>query len=179
MQSEKEEWREVPGFDGHYMASSKGRVKVKRRKVERVNRWGEVATYDYRPRILRPSMADGYKMVHLGWSGRRQSVGVHTMVLLAFHGPRPAGHFGCHNNSIRTDNRPSNLRWDTHHGNMQDRKRMGMYLRGEYHPMAKLSDADARAMRQSGLSAGKAAARYGISKTQAHRILKGQRGGAG
>lgn len=184
MQSTKEEWRPVPDFGGHYLASSRGRVKVKRRTVERVNRWGEVATYTYRSRILRPHTIKSkngtlYKYVSIGWDGNRRSVGVHIMVLLAFRGQRPSRHHcGCHNNSISTDNRPENLRWDTHHGNMQDRKRNGMYLRGEDHPMAKLTNAEAHSLRSSGLNGRQAAEAYGISKTQAYRILNGERGGA-
>lgn len=175
----KEEWRDVPGYGGHYKASSLGRIKVKRRVVERMGRHGKLVKYTYRPRLLRRSPnGRGYYTVSLGWDGNQRTVMVHHMVLLAFHGPRPPGFHGCHNNSISTDNRPQNLRWDTRAGNMADRKRMGLYLRGEDHPMAKITNAAAMELRMSNLSVRQAAERYGISKTQAARIKKGQRGGA-
>lgn len=180
---QQEEWRDVPGFGGHYRVSSRGRVLAKRRTIQRVNRWGEVADYNYRPHLLRPYVqknknnpsGKGYKTVHISWDGKRQTVMVHHMVLLAFHGPRPAGHFGCHTDGNSLNNSPDNLRWDTHHGNMQDRKRHGRYPRGGDHPMAKVSDAVAREIRQSGLTGYAAAKLFGISKTQAYRIKNGER----
>lgn len=174
----KEEWRDVPGFGGHYMASSLGRIRVKRREVTRLNRWGNPVTYVYRPRLLRPSVVGFYKQVHLGVDGRKHNVAVHRLVLMAFRGHCPPKMLGCHNDGNPLNNKIENLRWDTHHGNMQDRLRHGMYARGEHHPMAKLTNAEAHELRLSGLSARAAAARYGISKTQAYRILSGQRGGA-
>lgn len=45
---------------------------------------------------------------------------VHHLVLEAFHGPRPTGLHGCHNNGDPLDNRAGNLRWDTQSGNMRD-----------------------------------------------------------
>jgi len=49
----------------------------------------------------------GYFRVNVG--GRSQSV--HVLVLETYRGPRPAG-FECdHINSVRDDNRASNLRW--------------------------------------------------------------------
>lgn len=178
-----EEWRDVPGMGGHYRASSLGRIRVKRRAVTRASRSGKIVTYTYRARLLRPHLQKvrgrrlQYKTVHLGWDSRRVTMPVHIMVLLAFHGPRPPGMVGCHNNSVSTDNRPDNLRWDTHRGNMEDRKRLGRYADGESHPSAKLSNAQARDLKASPLSLRLAAQLYGISKTQAARIRNGQRGG--
>jgi hypothetical protein len=41
--------------------------------------------------------------------------------MAAHVGPRPDGMQVCHNNGLRTDNRLSNLRYDTASGNMRDR----------------------------------------------------------
>ena len=46
-----EEWRDVPGFGGHYLASSRGRIEVKRRTITRLGRGGKTATFVYRARI--------------------------------------------------------------------------------------------------------------------------------
>ena len=67
--------------------------------------------------------ANGYITVSLRRNGRTYPVNVHTLVLLAFVGPRPEGMEACHNNGTRIDNRLSNLRWDTHVGNVADTDR--------------------------------------------------------
>lgn len=50
---------------------------------------------------------------------------VHLLVLEAFVGPCPPGLEGCHTNGDGLDNKLTNLRWDTHAANMQDRLRHG------------------------------------------------------
>ena len=55
--------------------------------------------------------------------GRPRQVYVHRLVALAFHGEAEDGLEVCHGNGVRTDNRASNLRWDTHAENMRDKKR--------------------------------------------------------
>jgi len=47
---------------------------------------------------------------------------VHRLVLEAFVGPCPDGMEACHLDSDKTNNRVSNLRWDTHLENMRDLK---------------------------------------------------------
>lgn len=171
-----EVWADAPGFGGHYQVSSLGSVRVKDRIVKKRHRSGGIATQFYPGRPLAPHQnPSGYLMVHLGWDGHKKGMLVHHMVLLAFHGPRPTDHVGCHFNGVKTDNRPGNLRWDTHTGNMADRQRMGRYACGESHPMAKIPDALAEEILLSPLSAPECARRFGISKSQAYRIKNGQR----
>lgn len=55
---------------------------------------------------------------------------VHRLVYEAFVGPIPEGMFVCHNNGDPLDNRPDNLRVDTHEGNMRDRELHGNTPRG-------------------------------------------------
>lgn len=45
---------------------------------------------------------------------------VHRLILLSFKGEPGPNQVSCHNNGIRTDNRPSNLRWGTVFENFQD-----------------------------------------------------------
>lgn len=73
----------------------------------------------------------GYNLVHISNSDRRITVRVSRLVLEVFVGPCPPGMESCHDNGIRTDNRKSNLRWDTHQANMDDRERHGTVPRGE------------------------------------------------
>lgn len=136
-------WRDVPGFGGHYRASSLGRIGSKARVVKKAHKSGAVMAQQYPARVLHPTTTGGYGQVHIGVNQKRLRVRVHHMVLLAFVGPRPEGAFGCHNDGNPHNNSPDNLRWDDHFGNMQDRKRHGNYATGENHHGAKISEEQA------------------------------------
>ena len=168
-QTEKEIWADVPGFGGHYRVSTKGRVIVKRRAVTRMGRHGKLVTYNYRARLLRPTNSNGYKSVHIGVNGTKYTALVHHLVLAAFLGPKPKGQFGCHNDGNPMNNCLSNLRWDTHKGNMADRKAHGMYPSGEDHPMAKFSNETRQKISQMNLQQALA---FGVSKTHFYRLKR-------
>lgn len=169
-------WKPVPGYGGHYEASSLGRIRSMERIVTKRHRSGKLIQQRYAGRLLSPCATDdlGHMVVHLGIDGRRMNVAVHRLVLLAFAGEPLPGQEACHKNGVASDNRASNLRWDTHAANNGDRLLHGTYDQGEDHAMAALTEADVKAMRESGLSAGAAARRFGISKSQAWRILTGR-----
>lgn len=168
----QEKWKEVPGFGGHYEASSHGRIRSKDRIVIKRHRDGEMMRQFYPSAILNPNVGDkvGHLKVHLGVDGKRIGIAVHRLVLLAFIGPCPPGMEACHNNGIADDNRPSNLRWDTHYNNNQDRKTHGTYTRGEAHPMAKLTKEQVLGIRDGTISKAEALGNLGISNSQHHRI---------
>ena len=73
---------------------------------------------------------------------------VQRLVLLAFVGPCPDGMECCHNNGIKTDNRLSNLRWDTRKANAADREHHGTTARGSKHGWSKLTEDDVREIRR-------------------------------
>lgn len=98
---EQEEWKEIPDFPGYY-ASSLGRIRGKKG-------W-----------IMKPHAApDRYYKLNVRKEGSVYSRSVHALVALAFIGPRPLGMEVCHNNDNKLDNKPTNLRYDTHFGNMR------------------------------------------------------------
>ena len=98
-------WKDVPGYEGAYQVSDKGRVKSFRRCKEGV--------------LLSPGrMSGGHLSVALG---RNKSRCVHELVLSAFVSPRPLGYECLHKNGNHTDNRVENLRWGTRSENLQDK----------------------------------------------------------
>lgn len=84
---------------------------------------------------------DGYRLVTLCANGRRTTLRVHVMVLLAWHGPKPVGAEARHRNNKRDDNRPTNLLWGTKADNAKDIARSGTAARGSNNGFARLTEA--------------------------------------
>lgn len=117
-----EVWRPIPSYPG-YEASDLGRIKSCERVIVRATRFGEIRQ-PIRERILKPGrFSDGREFVVLTGQKNRQ---VHRLVLEAFVGPCPPGMEACHNDGDHTNNRLSNLRWDTRSSNMLDLTRHGV-----------------------------------------------------
>jgi hypothetical protein len=133
------EWRDIPGYKG-YRVSSTGLVLGKR---------GNILT----PWVLNV----GYKCVSLG---RGYKATVHSLVLLAFVGPRPFGLQCCHRNANRLDNNVENLRWDTPANNRAEIE----YQRGEAHSQARLTETQVREVKSSKESVPALARKFGVSK---------------
>lgn len=152
-----EVWQCVPGFEGMYEVSSRGRVWSNRSR-----------------RLLTLSVANtGYHQVNLRGSVRH----VHRLVLEAFVGPCPFGCEGCHGNGIRTDNRLENLRWGTRKENMQDASKHGTTNRGERCPTSKLTRQDVLAIRAAAGTQQEIAARFGVTREHVRDIRAGRRWG--
>lgn len=101
-------WKQIP--NSKYEASSLGRIRSPRGN------------------ILKPcNHALGYHIVNVRFDSqpKTQTKTVHSLVALAFHGPRPEGLDVAHGNCIKTDNRPSNLRYATRSENLRDSHAMG------------------------------------------------------
>lgn len=125
--------RPIPGFP-HYEVDTDGQV------------WTEIAPRGGRPdlqgrvtgiwrRMNQCLNGAGYPHVNLTRNGRQHGRAVHRLVLEAFVGPRPPDLECCHGNGIPSDNRLSNLRWDTNQSNIDDRGK-----HGRFEHVRKLSD---------------------------------------
>lgn len=128
-------WKDVPGFDGDYQASSLGRVRSRKRtsSPRKLDGW----------KILRQNKSVwGYWMVVLNKDSKSFMYSVHRTVLESFVGKRPEGMVACHNNGDQEDNRIENLRWDTRVNNEEDKKRHGTYQVGDKASNRKLSEAE-------------------------------------
>lgn len=125
---ENEIWKDIPGWEGVYQASSLGRIRSVPRTKRHKTRAGEWFDMPLKGRILRPGTHEnGYKIVALSdlRAGRKpRTFRVHRLVCEAFHGP-PVGERceAAHGNGVRDDNRAANLRWATRAENMADIKR--------------------------------------------------------
>lgn len=108
----EEIWRDIPGYEGIYRVSNLGRVT------------------GHRGKVLKGSMAgDGYRKVILSKPGiKNLHIYLHRLVLSVFDRQPLKGEEACHLNAVKDDNRLSNLRWDTHTGNVRDTVRMGRHF---------------------------------------------------
>lgn len=124
MNSEGERWVSVPGYEGFYEVSDRGGVRsLERRIPDGRGRMRRIAPRDRRHTTL----PVGYQQIQLHRDGTSVARLVHRLVLEAFIGPPPPGMEACHNNGDVTDNRLTNLRWDSHQANMQDAIRAGTH----------------------------------------------------
>ena len=105
-------WKPIPG--SNYEASSLGRIRSPWRTLKL---------------CAHPL---GYQIVGIRFDRdpRVRTYTVHSLVALAFHGPRPEGLDVAHGNCVKTDNRPSNLRYCTRSENMLDSVMIGTKMGG-------------------------------------------------
>lgn len=133
------EFRPVKGFD-RYAVSSDGQVwsRVGRRKNGRRNKWNL-----WRP--VKPWMhKSGHLYIRLEWKNSQ----VHRLVLEAF-GREPSDGEECrHLDGNPSNNAIENLAWGTRSENIADKVVHGTHNRGERHPSARLTNAEARLVRE-------------------------------
>lgn len=145
-------WAPVVGWEKFYEVSTSGAVRSRTRTVVLRHPTGRLLPRTYAGRRLRlAQLRNGYLMVSFTAPRRKRRYAyVHDLVLAAFVGPKPRGKEVCHNDGIKTNNRIRNLRYGTRSENALDRHKHGTMLprRGQEHKNAKLTDNDARWVRE-------------------------------
>lgn len=141
-----EEWRFVVGYELFYRVSSLGKI------------YSSFSNFILKPKLDRY----GYHTVSIttrNYTGKRNfPITVHTLVCLAFHGPKPTPtHQVNHKDGVKTNNAASNLEWATPEENIRHAIAMGLMpnigLRfgnhgsGSYNRNAKLTQEDVKAIR--------------------------------
>lgn len=115
-----EEWRDIPGWEGLYKASTFGNIASYDRLVRQKN--GVNRKSKGRNLSMRSVDSGGYNVVNLyDKEGNRTNVRVHVLVALTYLGERPIGCFICHNDGNSLNNSPDNLRYGTPSDNMYDK----------------------------------------------------------
>lgn len=124
IEMEMEAWAAVPGYDGIYEVSNQGRVRsldrviVTKRGVSRRTPGSEI----------KPFAGDPYWRVTLSNAPRPpRTAAIHSLVLEAFVGSRPAGLVARHLDDDHDNNRLSNLAYGTQSDNSFDAVRNGVH----------------------------------------------------
>lgn len=141
-----------------------------------VSSWGDVRRRKVNAKMLKGDTdPKGYRRVLIHGKHMR----VARLVCEAFHGPCPRGHECAHLDGNKDNNSATNLAWVTRSENTKHSILHGTYSydrpSGARHPSAKLTEIEVREIRKkaaAGASRRALAAEYGISSTQAHRIIK-------
>lgn len=163
-----ENWKKIPGYEDFYEVSDLGRVRSLPRKFFR---GGFPVSVPGKIKKQSKFNKYGYMGVQLWKGNSRRFFTVHSLVLLAFVGPRPEGYVCLHGSGGHLDNRLSNLRYGTKVENWQDMRDFG---KPNYRP--KLSDKDAQKAKQmvrSGRSQSSVARELGVSQQTIGRIVTG------
>lgn len=114
--SKVEIWKEVVGYEGIYLVSSKGRIKSVARVIHRKN--GHSQTI--KGKILSQRKGPYYN-IKLRKQGKEQTLNVHSIVASAFLGHKPNGHKNLvvdHIDKNQYNNELSNLRLISHKDNI-------------------------------------------------------------
>lgn len=129
------EYRPIEGFDG-YRVGDDGSV-WSCWKSRGSPHYGSVISDTWKK--LKPIKDQiGRHKVNLYAGGKCYGFRVHQLVLVAFRGPCPIGLEACHNDGDMTNNKLTNLRWDTHANNMRDKIQHGTICKGQEHGQSKL-----------------------------------------
>lgn len=171
-----EEWRDIPGHDGHYQASSLGRI----RSMDREGKTCYGSIRKLKGRILHPHINKaGYCRVHPNVTA---SQFVHRLVALAFI-PNPEGHPVInHKDGNPRNNRPENLEWCTQMHNVHHALDIGLATRrpvgkGDACIASKLTEAQVKQIKTR-LKAGERicdmVADYPVGKTAISEIAAGR-----
>lgn len=150
-----EEWRWVPGYEGRYAVSNRGRV----------------YSYKGKGKYLKPYPdTSGHLAIRLFPQCIYRQV--HSLVLEAFVGPCPADEERRHLNDDPSNNSLDNLDYGTHGQNILDRK-----WNGKQHGVAKLSINQVREIKawlRMGMAQRELAKLFGVHVMTVNRIARGE-----
>lgn len=163
--SNDERWKEVPGYEGLYIASTNGRVAALRSGA---------------PKIMTPKPINKYGHSMLGLTDvdkKKKCFYVHKIVLMTFVGPRPEGMESLHINGIATDCRLDNLRYGTRKENAADRVAHGNTPKGERNGRSKLTAGEVDQVKwlcAAGINQYLIASVYGVGQGQVSKIKRNE-----
>lgn len=118
----KEEWKDIPDFEGLYSVSTYGRIRSYPRKC-----WNGVGFFMLKERVMKlQDNGKGYLQIMLNAGGAPKLFYVHRLVLLTFVGP-PNGLETNHKNGIKKDNTLWNLEYVTSSQNILHAWETGLF----------------------------------------------------
>jgi len=167
-----ENWKDIPGYEGRYQASTEGRIKSLLRKVPGKNPYtGRPFLRSVPERILRPGRfcKAGHLSVVLEHGGVGQQV--HQLVMRTFVGEPPKDCEVLHCDGDPTNNALDNLRYGTRTENILDVYRQG----GRWRKLSINDVMQIREMAASGIKKTDIAKKFNIAYTYVFAVLNGRK----
>ena len=126
-----EVWKDIPGYEGLYQASTSGSIRSLDRVYECVSPLGRSYTQIRRGKVMLPSVNfDGYLNIQLTKDSKSKTLFVHRLVAMTFIlNPENKPQIN-HKDKNRQNNEISNLEWVTQSENMQHAVCTGALLGG-------------------------------------------------
>jgi len=172
----EEIWKDVPGFEGLYQASSFGQVKSIDRIEFRKNN-SEIATaHSIKAVVLKQKITNtGYATIVLSRSGKPKYISVHRVIALTFVSNPENKPQVNHIDGNKLNNCIGNLEWCTPKENINHSWRIGLSksAHGEKNHRAKITDVQATEIRQKYFAGVKPCiilAEYNISRSRLHEL---------
>lgn len=144
-----EVWKEV-SYDPRYSVSTLGRLRGPRG-------------------LLRTPACKKRKYEYTTILGKQYAV--HRLVLEAFVGTCPEGYEACHYDDDPTNNRLTNLRWDTHESNIMDKIRNGN-ARGRHRSLSEADCLRLAQLRESGMKLKELSRLFSISEGYVSKLAR-------
>ena len=124
----EEIWKDIPGYEKYYMASTLGRIKSKDRVIKTVLKGKEIK-YIKRGRIMTPCLNSGkYLGLPINTDKLKKSENVHRLIAITFL-PNP-NNLPCvnHKDENKLNNCVDNLEWCTYQHNNVQKNRLAKSL---------------------------------------------------
>ena len=119
---EKEIWKDIPGYEGLYQASTIGRI----RSVDRYITYKNGKEVFTQGKILKICLnTKDRQTVTMSKNGKVKSYEIQRIMGLTFLGYRPNGYHVCHVDGDKNNNNIKNLRYDSPKENCLDQYRVG------------------------------------------------------
>jgi len=118
-----EVWKDIPGYEGRYQASTEGRIRSVDFVIHRQLKRGGTGSMIRHGAIKKPSPGNSnvpYLKVWLFGEAGNKCYLVHRIIAATFLGPCPEGQEVRHLNNNYLDNRAENLAYGTHLENTAD-----------------------------------------------------------
>lgn len=163
---EGEIWKDIPGYEGIYQASTEGRIK---RIMHRTHATNKLMKYGQNK--------NGYLHLHLTVNGVGSCLLAHRLIALTFI-PNPENKPEVnHKKGIKSDIRVSELEWSTTSENIQHAFDTGLKIssKGSEHGQSKLTEKEVLEIRASLLSPKELSLIYNIKRENIYKILKRER----
>lgn len=170
---ETEIWKDVPGYEGKYQASTLGRV----RSLDRETPFKNSVTHR-KGKVLKHGSVGGYLNINLfDHALKCKSFLAHRVIAITFipndHSLKEVNH----KDGDKKNNRVENLEWCTRSENIMHGYRTGLYGehgKGENNKVSKLTNSDIYKIRAIGHSQPyvKTAAEFGVANVVISRIVR-------